>query len=227
MEILSTSFNEIYCLNKLIKNDPRLKNISRGDYNSLCFGYLKFAISYFMYDCRVDLLQKVDPTYGSYSFIFSTSDNQYQLSPAPELNSIIYIYYIDSEDNIKEIENYLYSQDTNILTVNDVLEDGTKFIVECYTYGEFENNLDIREKTILAEAMNIPYIEESKNDQNAMKYIVAGKSLRFFSQANHIEASISNYNSQAYNIVDYLISEYSYKGSIDNYAGIAKRGTGG
>ena len=87
-------------------------------------------------------------------------------------------------------------------------------------------DLDVREINILAEGMNVPYISESKNDENAMKYIVTGKSLRFFSQANHITAQNENWENQKYHMVDSLISEYSYKGSEDNYMGLSGRGGG-
>ena len=89
-----------------------------------------------------------------------------------------------------------------------------------------ELDLDVREINILAEGMNVPYISESKNDENAMKYIVTGKSLRFFSQANHITAQNENWENQKYHMVDSLISEYSYKGSEDNYMGLSGRGGG-
>ena len=65
---MATSFLEVYKANNLIKNDPRLKNLDGCELNTIRFGYLKFAISYFMYDCRKDLSDKTDPETNIYTF---------------------------------------------------------------------------------------------------------------------------------------------------------------
>ena len=74
-------------------------------------------------------------------------------------------------------------------------------------------------------SQNVPYLEEAKNDENAMKYIISGKSLRLFSQANHITAMNESVNNQRYNMLDSLISEYTFKGE-DDYRDLASRGNG-
>lgn len=238
----------------------------------LSYGYLKFAISYFMYDCRKDLTKYIPPTCNIYSFVGNGTETEFLLSPSPYKNSeyIVTSMWDDVESTITayKVEKRLHKEpepnpgdgtSTNndsapatpltpatptgdkvpsiplvpatpiydfVLVLDVAPQDGEEIIVHAFTYGSFEEDLDHREKVILAEAMNIPYIEQAKNDQNALKYIVSGKSLRFFSQANHIGATIESYNSQAYNIVDALISEYSYKGDPDDYIGLAGRGRG-
>lgn len=222
---MATPFRDIYCLNKLIKNDPRLKKLDKFQYSMLCFGYLKFAISYFMYDCRNSLTDRLDPTIQSYYFDGDGVDDEFYLSPSPTLGSSFYIS-VTSAGVKTEITDYTYDETTANVKLSIVPLVGDKVEIVAFTGGEFNLELDEREKVVLAEAMNIPYLEEAKNDQNAMKYIVSGKSLRFFSQANHIDSAVGNYNSQAYAIVDGLISEYSYKGSPDRYSGLVKRGRG-
>lgn len=222
---MSTSFKSVYDLNKLIKNDPRLANLDDCELNSIRFGYLKFAISYFMYDCRKDLNDRTDPVTSGYEFNADGVDNQFILDPAPSAGSKFVVYTL-VENEKTQITGYTFSTETNVLTTDVVYPTGTTIIVKAYTIGEFNDDLDIRELNILAEGMNVPYIEEAKNDENVMKYIVSGKSLRFFSQANHITAMNESVNNQKYNMLDSLISEYSYKGNEDNYNGLSGRGGG-
>lgn len=233
------------------------------------YGYLKFAISYFMYDCRKPLTSYMPPECNMYSFTGDGTETEFLLSPSPLVDSEYVVtstlngaknevtgFKVEKRDHVDSstpehpgdgdgIPSIPLTPATPtgdvipaiplvpatplwdfVLVMDEPPQDGEEITVAAFTYGYFEEDLDSREKVILAEAMNIPYIEEAKNDQNAMKYIVSGKSLRFFSQANHIGATIESYNSQAYNIVDSLISEYSYKGDPDDYMGLAGRGRG-
>lgn len=219
---MATSFLEVYKANNLIKNDPRLKNLDGCELNTIRFGYLKFAISYFMYDCRKDLNDRTDPDTNIYEFEGNGKDTNFIMTPAPNADSEYVCWYI--ENGVKtDVTEHLTV--TNVVATLDFVPDvGTGVVIKAYTYGEFTEDLDIREINILAEGMNVPFIEDSKNDENAMKYIVTGKSLRFFSQANHILAQNENWENQKYHMVDSLISEYSYKGSEDKYMGLSGRG---
>ena len=219
---MATSFLEVYKANNLIKNDPRLKNLDGCELNTIRFGYLKFAISYFLYDCRKDLNNRADPEVSIYEFECDGISDEFVLEPPPEVNSEYVFLHIEGEEKTDVSESAHIEE--NVVKLNFVPQKGSGLVVKAYTYGEFNEDLDIREINILAEGMNVPYISESKNDENAMKYIVTGKSLRFFSQANHISAQNENWEKQKYNMVDSLISEYSYKGSEDDYKGLSGRG---
>ena len=127
---------------------------------------------------------------------------------------------------MKKVDEFNYNPELYTLSFETPPPPGVGIIVKAFTVGAFNEDLDIRELNILAEGMNVPYIEEAKNDENAMKYIVSGNSLRFFSQANHLNALNESVNNQKYHMVDSLISEYSYKGSEDEYKGLAGRGNG-
>lgn len=219
---MATSFLEVYKANNLIKNDPRLKNLDGCELNTIRFGYLRFAISYFLYDCRKDLNDRTDPTTNIYEFECEGEEKDFILIPKPEAGSEYVCWYIKDGEKTDVTDQMTVNDD--IVTLGFTPDAGAGVVVKAYTYGEFATDLDIREINILAEGMNVPFIEESKNDENAMKYIVTGKSLRFFSQANHITAQNENWENQKYHMVDSLISEYSYKGSEDNYAGLSGRG---
>ena len=49
---MATSFEEIYCLNSVIKIDQRLTNKPSYMLYDLYWKYLQLAIPYFQYDCR-------------------------------------------------------------------------------------------------------------------------------------------------------------------------------
>ena len=222
---MATSYNDIYTLNRVIKNDPRLANIDGYELNCLQFKYLQFSISYFLYDCLKDLTDRTDPQTSLYTFIGNGSDDEFLLDPVPEEDSIFVVYVIDNGEQTL-ITNNTFDSLTNIITLSIIPVLNSSIKVYSYTYGEFNEDLDDREKNILSEGMNVPYKEESAADQNAMKYIVTGKSLRFFSQANHIQTMVDNVNNQMYNTLNSLISEYTYKSSTDKYSGLAGRGSG-
>ena len=188
---MATSFLEVYKANNLIKNDPRLKNLDGCELNTIRFGYLKFAISYFMYDCRKDLSDKTDPETNIYTFECDGKEDEFILEPAPPVGSEYVCWYIEDEEKMDMTPSSSF--DGTTVKLDFVPEAGSGLIIKAYTYGEFNVDLEVREINILAEGMNVPYISESKNDENAMKYIVTGKSLRFFSQANHITAQNENW----------------------------------
>ena len=52
---MATSFEEIYCLNTVIKIDKRLNNKPSYLLYELNWKYLEFAIAMFQFDCRKDL----------------------------------------------------------------------------------------------------------------------------------------------------------------------------
>lgn len=220
-----TSYSEVYNLCRIIKNDPRLANLDACELNSIRFGYLKFAISYFLYDCRKDLTKRIDPEAMGFEFEGDGVETEFILVPAPPLESQCVVYLIQDGEKTKA-SAFDYNPELNQITFNTPPAPGTGILVKTFTIGTFEEDLDVRELNILAEGMIVPYLEEAKNDENAMKYIISGKSLRFFSQANHLDAMNDAVNNQKYKMVDSLISEYSYKGDPSHYSGMGGRGNG-
>lgn len=219
-----TSYNEVYEMNRVIKNDPRLANLDACELNSIRFRYLKFAISYFMYDCRKDLNDRIDPVTTGYEFEGDGTETEFLLIPAPPLSTQCVVYLVQ-DGEMEMVNDFTYDVELNTVYLKTPPAPGTGVIVKAFTIGQFNEDLDVRELNILAEGMNVPYLEEAKNDENAMKYIISGKSLRFFSQANHITAMNESVNNQRYNMLDSLISEYTFKGE-DDYRDLASRGNG-
>ena len=220
------SFEDIYELNSITKNDPRLKSLEKFEVSSINYKYLVFAISYFMYDCKKDLSIRRNPQQINYDFIGNGIETQFLLTPSPSENSDIYVFVIDTESKRSKIseDKYLFDYNTNILTTNFPIQNGYTLRVVFYIEGAFLSELDDREMNILAEGMKVPYLEENKDDLNVLRYLVTGNAIKFYSQSQHITASGKNVANQMSQVVDALISDYSYKSSDDKYTGLVRRG---
>ena len=91
-------------MNRLIKNDPRLANLDACELNSIRFGYLKFAISYFMYDCRKDLSNRYDPESTAYEFEGDGQETEFILHPAPPMQAECVVYLIQENEERTQIK---------------------------------------------------------------------------------------------------------------------------
>jgi len=208
-----TSFSTIYESNTLIRNTPSFRNFDEYNLSKILFGYLKQAISYFLYDCAKDLTLRTDPVFSEYIVVGDGTEKVFTLPTTPASIENIDVW-IDST----RITDYVYNSVGKTLTFTTAPADGANITAQFYSCGHFTEDLDIREVHILSEGMIIPYLQKFKNDENAMKYIVSGSSLKFYSQANHINSSNNNVVNQHLNIVEGLISEYSYKRHYADYS---------
>ena len=78
---MATSFEEIYCLNSVIKIDQRLTNKPSYMLYDLYWKYLQMAISLFQYDCRKNLYDNVPFSLTEYSFTGVGVKNIFKLYP--------------------------------------------------------------------------------------------------------------------------------------------------
>jgi hypothetical protein len=72
------------------------------------------------------------------------------------------------------------------------------------------------EKAILSEGMLVPYSQEALHKQSLLNQIVYGGSSKIYSQANHIDSVLNVSNNQYYNILQNMITNYSYKDKGSN-----------
>jgi len=208
-----TSFSTIYESNTLIRNTPSFANFDDYNLSIILFGYLKFAISYFIYDCAKDLTDRTDPVYNEYITAGNGTETVFTLPTTPSSTDNIDVWV-----NSTLVTNYVYNSVNKTLTFTTAPGSGLEIKAQFYSCGKFDIDLDIREINILAEGMIVPYLEKFKNDENAMKYIVSGSSLKFYSQANHIDSANNNVANQQLNIVQGLITEYTYKTHYSDYS---------
>lgn len=217
---MGTSFKEVYCLNQVIKSDPRIEKLSEPEYYFICYKYLQYAMSIFRYDCKKKLDDNIPYSKITYWFTGNGKDNVFMLDEnvvSPD-NFYIYKRLSGSEKDIV-ITDYTYSVETNTITIEDIPEANSTITITNYVIGEFTDTLDITEKTILAEAMNIPFTEEQLYNLKLMNFTVYGGSIKIHSQAEHIKV-LNESLSQIRNKIDGLISNYSYRSDDHDLLGL-------
>lgn len=223
---MATSFDEIYCLNSVIKNDTRL--IEKPDYEiyALYWKYLQLSIPQFEYDCLKNLNDYIPFSLTKYSFIGNGVDNIFELTPAPIL-TLTPDFYISKQITcgVKAVEEteYVWDSENNTITLTkDIPEIGSTIEIYLYEIGQFNEDLNLDEKRILANAMLIPYLQEQKDQRKLVNFAVYGGSIKMHSQAEHLKVlneTLQNQNEY----VEGLINTYSYRTAPKRYPGLGGR----
>lgn len=224
---MATSFDEIYCLNSVIKNDPRLVNKPSYEVELINWKYLQFAISKFMYDCKKDIATNIPFSSTEYTFVGDGENSIFTLSPIPTFditpNFSILIQKTCGKP-YQSITDYIWSSENNTITLLDVPIKGSKIKIYAYQEGQFNVDLDIDEKIILADAMNIPYFEEAAAARKVLDFSLYGGSVKMHSQAEHQKTLEDSLRSQIL-LVEGEISNYSYRRANFCYPGLGARTT--
>lgn len=209
---MATGFDEIYCLNAVIKNDQRLYNKPLYAIYSLNWKYLQMAISMFQYDCKKDLYDNVPFSLTEYSFIGDGSNNIFKLDPAPEITDAN--FYITKQVSCGQpeirITDYIWDDINSTITLTETPEIGTSININVYEIGQFNQTLDYDEKRILAEAMNIFYYEEYMTNTKVLNFATYGGSVKMHSQAEQEKVVLEAFRT-AKREVEGDINKYTYK----------------
>ena len=217
-----TDFNEIYCLNLVMKNDPRLAKIPINNYYSLCWKYLQVAISRFQYECLYDLTDNVPFMEIDYEYECNGVDNVFELGENSTMTSPNFAIYLVGGENIEEIKDYEYDEENNSITLVSAPIEGETLKIAEYQIGHFNSDLTYREKEILAQAMLIPYLEENQNRESLLNQFVYGGSVKIHSQAEHLK-TISTALKEQVRMVNNLIIDYTYRANLEEYGGLGTR----
>lgn len=217
-----TDFNEIYCLNLVMKNDPRLAEIPLNIYYSLCWKYLQVAISRFEYESIPDITDNVPFLEVDYEYECDGTDSEFQLGTTEFAETPNFNITLLLGDNKKIITDYVYNAETNSIKINEVPEASSTLQIAQYQIGHFNVELGYREKEILAQAMLIPYLEENQNRESLLNQFVYGGSVKIHSQAEHLKTITSALKEQR-NMVNNLIIDYTYRANTENYIGLGTR----
>ena len=132
--------------------------------------------------------------------------------PSPPENAEFYIEI----DGVK-VENYTFDSIADVLT----LPNGGEIYVGAYVIGEFNNTLTLKEKVILADAMNEWFIESKVNDPTALEQIMyAGVEMSSQAQHNKVNLDIEKFrNSKSFkNMI-----LYTYSKNMPSSINLAKR----
>lgn len=222
---MATSFEEIYCLNSVIKIDQRLTDKPSYLLYDLYWKYLQLSIPLFQYDCRKNLLDLVPFSLTEYSFVGDGENNIFQLDPKPTIkNPGFYIAtQIDCGIPATEVKEYLYDDINGTITLTNYTPSlGEKINISMYQIGYFNADLGYDEKRILAEAMNIPYYEEQMTNSKILNFATYGGSIKMHSQAEQLKTLTAAYQS-AKRELEGDISMYSYRTAPKGLPGLGAR----
>lgn len=223
---MATSFEDIYCLNTVIKQDSRLLNQPSYALYDLDWKYLQLAIPYFQYDCRKNLLDLVPFSMTKYTFTGDGVNNIFELSPAPtggdDLNFYISLQ-IDCKQPTREVSDYTWDSENNALTLtSNTPAMGETIEIRAYNIGHFNADLNYDEKAILARAMNLPYYEEQMTNSKILNFATYGGSIKMHSQAEQLK-TVSNAYQTTKREVEGDISHYSYRTAPLGLKGLGAR----
>lgn len=215
-KIISTQFTNIYDLNEVIKLDSRLQNKPINLIYELYYKYLTFAISYFVDDCYKNLNNLTPFSQIEYEFTGDGVNNQFILDTAPPSNTN---FYIDINGNIDGI-TYSYDVSNLKITVNPIPPLSSTINIASYIIGEFVEDLNMKEKAILAEGMNVPYLEEKRNREELLHQSVYGSDFKMYSQGEHIHQLNNSIDNQYWRTVKTMINDYSFKQNPNGLFGL-------
>ncbi len=209
---MGTLFKDIYSLNSIIKDDSRLQNKTTNQIYELYFLYLKYAISYFLYDSKVDLTNYTPFTEQEYLFTSDGVDKQYSLIPSPPLNCEFYIGFRENSDlSYTQTFDYTFDSNTNVITINNNPAEDYEVYISGFIVGSFDDTLNLVEQRILSEGMNVPFDQEKVQRESLLTQLVYGGTTKLYSQANHIKEVNDVAQNQYYKIVKAMINDYSFK----------------
>jgi len=181
---MNTTFDEIYSLNGALMDMSEQMNKPDNIYYFILFQYLYFAISEFSQHCYKDLSNHTPFSQNIYTFEDDGIETQFVLSPTPEIDSQFYV----NVDGVKLKEDeYSYDDITNTLTLSVT---GNNIYVGTYIVGTFNIELNMREKTILADAMTPTFVEKYINTPKQLEQLMY-EGVEMFSQSQHNKVSIS------------------------------------
>ena len=223
---MGTNFEEIYCLNSAIEKDLAMARLPIYQYYSLMYKQLLFSITEFIYDCEKKISEFTPYTENEYSFIGDGINPSFNITPSPDIqNTMIYVGIFDEDYSVYvEMYDFTYDDINHILTFDNIPEKDSKIVISFYNIGEFVDVLDIEEKVILAEGMNIPYLERFQNNTRSLIQGAFTNSYKYHSQAEQIKQLKELTLTQWRERVDDLIKKYSYRKPNDGLVKLAARG---
>lgn len=214
---MATSFDKIYALNQVIQNNRRLKAMPDNLFYHTLFQYLSFAIAHFRKKCFKDLDDRTDFVQQVYEFTVTGTTANLTLNPPPPTNATIYV-----EVNDVETTNFTFTA-PNTLEVTNMPNQSNEIYVGAYVIGEFNPDLNIDEQRILAEGMNIPFVENEIFATKALEQVMYSSGVNWASQGNHNKAS-NEIRKEHYQRLNQMIVEYTFLNDSNNLMGLVGRG---
>lgn len=184
-----TYFEEIYELATTIMESEEIRQAPLYKKYLFLYRFLQFSIGEFNTRCYRDLTTIQPFNYKSYQILGDGLEKEFKI-PSPFLFDT-QIYVEKETDNGIYVpvssDKYIINNINNSIVFNDAPRNGEKMKIYAYEIGYFYDDLDLEEKTILANGMIIPFYQEQLNRTTLMNQQVYGVGAKMYSQAEHIK----------------------------------------
>lgn len=184
-----TKFEEIYELNAEIMSSEKIIQAPLYKKYNILYKFLQFAISEFNTRCYKDLKTRENFKYSTESIVGNGLDTQIGLSSPLSLFTEV---YIEKETGprtaiYRELPSteYIVNKESNMVTLNTPSEENVRYNIYIYMVGYFYDDLEDEEKSILAQGMLIPYIQNEEYRSENLTQQMYGAGAKMYSQAEH------------------------------------------
>lgn len=182
--MMATQFDEIYTLNGAIAQDSRLSGKPDNIYYFILYQYLYFAMAEFSEYYYGDIFDTVPFEQTIDTYDSDGIETNFVLTSTPSIGSI---FYVSIDNAVLDNTEYSYDSGTNSVTTTF---GGTDIYIGTYIIGQFNETLNGRAKTILAEAMTFVFVENFVNDDKQLEQVMYS-GVSFFSQSQHNKVNIN------------------------------------
>lgn len=213
-----TKFEEIYELATTIMESEEIRQAPLHKKYLFLYKFLQFAIAEFNTRCYRDLKTIQPFNYKSYSITGNGLETDYELS-SPLLSFTTTYVEIETSKNSgvytpMNDNDYIVDYLNGSIKFLEAPKDGIRLHVYVYEIGYFYDDLDLEEKSILANGMVIAFYQNQLNRSTLMNQQVYGVGAKMYSQAEHIKRVSELLQNTRYNWTT-AINAYTYSKSPD------------
>lgn len=185
-----TRFEEIYELASTIIESEEIRQAPLYKKFDILYKFLQFSIAEFNTRCFRDLTTIEPFSYKAYNIVGDGLETEFSISSSLSSMSL----YIE-EETAKQSgiftpmsENgYRVNELNGSVVFANPPKDGYRIHVYTYTIGYFYDDLDIEEKSILANGMVVAFYQNQLNRSTLLNQQVYGVGAKMYSQAEHIK----------------------------------------
>ena len=213
-----TKFEEIYELTTTIMESEEIRQAPLYKKYLFLYKFLQFAIAEFNTRCYRDLTTIQPFSYKSYEIVGDGVESEFQLSTPLSTFSNIYIEE-ETGKNTKIFapisgNSFSINEINNSVKFTKIPNDGIRINIYVYEIGYFYDDLDLEEKSILANGMIISFYQSQLNRSTLMNQQIYGVGAKMYSQAEHIKRIGDLLKSTRYEWTA-AINAYTYSKSPD------------
>lgn len=149
----------------------------------------------------------VESTLQMYRYSFTGTSDSRNLDPQPTENSS---FYVTLNGVVLSADKYYYNEITNQMIIQDVPNQLNNIYIGAYTDGQFNQTLNLTERGIVLDIMQMNYIDLQVANEKTINQRVYGKDYGMYSQANHL-TTLNDTIDMKYKRIIQKMNLYSYR----------------